>query len=114
MLSKSEDETNGIADDGDDVEEEVKAPKSREAEHSLKILKNYYLFSKNRGHQIMDILFGFENLVIKKSLEIMNSLLLMNSSAKIEKLFRYCNCAPFFPFSCTPKIYIETCLQGFK
>ena len=114
MLSKSQGGTNGIADDGDDVDEEVKAPNSTEAEHSLKILKNYYLFSKNRGRQIMDIVFGFENLVIEKSLEIINSLLLMISSVKIEKIFRYCNCAPFFPFSCTPKICIETCLQGFK
>ena len=34
-----EDETNDLADDGDDVDEEVQAPSSREVEHSLETLK---------------------------------------------------------------------------
>ena len=40
-----EDETNNLADDGDDVDEEVKAPSSREVEHSSQTLKDCSLFS---------------------------------------------------------------------
>ena len=42
-VMNKEDETNDLADDSD---EEVKAPTSREVEHSLETLKNYSLFSK--------------------------------------------------------------------
>ena len=42
-----EHEANDLADDGDDVDKEVKALSSREVEHSLETLKNYSLFSKN-------------------------------------------------------------------
>ena len=40
-----EDETNNLADDGDDVDEEVKAPSSREVEHSPQTLKDCSLLS---------------------------------------------------------------------
>ena len=41
---------------------------------------------------MMDIIFNFENLVIvEKSENDLTSLLLMISSAKIEKTFCYCN-----------------------
>ena len=41
---------------------------------------------------MMDIIFNFENLVIEeKSENDLTSLLLMISSAKIEKAFCYCN-----------------------
>ena len=39
------DGTNNLADDGDDVDEEVKAPSSREVEHSPQTLKDCSLFS---------------------------------------------------------------------
>ena len=64
-----EDETNDLAYDGDDVDKEVKAPNSREVEHSLETLKNYSLFRKNRGRQMMDIIFKFENLVVVEKSE---------------------------------------------
>ena len=48
-----DDETNDLADNGDDVNEEAKAPGSSEVEHSPETLKNYYLFSKNRGCQFI-------------------------------------------------------------
>ena len=51
------DENNDFANDSDD-NEEVKAPSSNEVEDFL------FLFSKNRGRQIMDIIFNFENWVI--------------------------------------------------
>ena len=112
---EEEDEINNLANDGDDVDEEVKAPSAREVEHSLETLKNYSLFSKNRGRQMMDIIFSFENLVIvEMSEKYLNSLRLMISSVKLEKTFRYCNYAPYFPFFYTRKICIDTCLQGFK
>ena len=38
-----EDESNDLADDSDDVDEEGEAPSSREVEHSLETLKNYSL-----------------------------------------------------------------------
>ena len=80
---------NKEANDGDDVNEQVEAPSSREVEHFLETLKKYSLFSKNRG---LEIIFNFENLVIvRKSENYLNSVLLMISSAKIEKTFRYCN-----------------------
>ena len=44
-----EHEANYLADDGDDVDKEVKALSSREVEHSLETLKNYSLFSKKEG-----------------------------------------------------------------
>ena len=103
---------NKEANDGDDVNEQVEAPSSREVEHFLETLKKYSLFSKNRG---LEIIFNFENLVIvRKSENYLNSVLLMISSAKIEKTFRYCNQVPFFQLSCYRKIYIDTYLQGFK
>ena len=40
------DKTNYLPDDRDDVDEEVKAPSSREVKHSLETLKNYSLFNK--------------------------------------------------------------------
>ena len=64
-----EDETDDLADDGDDVDEEVKASSSGEVEHFLEILKNYSLFSKNRGHLMMDIIFTFENVIIVEKSE---------------------------------------------
>ena len=64
-----EDETNGLADNGDDVDEKVKAPSLREVEHSLETLKNYSLFRKNRGRQMIDIIFKFENLLIVEKSE---------------------------------------------
>ena len=51
------DANNDFANDSDD-NEEVKAPSSNEVEDFL------FLFSKNRGRQIMDIIFNFENWVI--------------------------------------------------
>ena len=66
---EEEDETNGLADNGDDVDEKVKAPSLREVEHSLETLKNYSLFRRNRGRQMMDIIFKFENLVIVEKSE---------------------------------------------
>ena len=59
-----ENETNDFTDDCDDVDEEVKPTSLREVEHSLETLKKYSLLSKNRGCQMMDITFNFENLVI--------------------------------------------------
>ena len=41
------DKTSYLADDGDDVDEEVKAPSSRKVKHSLETLKNYSLFNEN-------------------------------------------------------------------
>ena len=64
-----EDETNDLTHDVDDTDEEVKALSSREMEHSLETLKNYSLLSKNRGRQIMDIIFNFENLVTAEKSE---------------------------------------------
>ena len=43
-----EDETNDLANDRDDVDEEEKSSISREVEYSLETLKNYSLLSKNR------------------------------------------------------------------
>ena len=51
------DENNDFANDSDD-NEEVTALSSNEVEDFL------FLFSKNRGRQIMDIIFNFENWVI--------------------------------------------------
>ena len=59
-----EDETNNLANDRDDVDEEEKSSISREVERSLETLKNYSLLSKNRWSQMMVIIFNFENLVI--------------------------------------------------
>ena len=67
---KKEDETNNLADDGDDADKEVKAPSSTQVEHSLETLKNYYLFSKNKRRQMMDIILKFENLVIVENYEL--------------------------------------------
>ena len=64
-----EDEISDPADNDDDVHEEVKAPSSREVEHSLEAMKNYFLFSKKRGRQRMNIVFKFENLVIVEKSE---------------------------------------------
>ena len=64
-----EDETNNLAEDGDDVDEEMKVPSSREVKNSLETLKNYSLPSKNRGRQMMNIIFNFENLVIVEKSE---------------------------------------------
>ena len=61
------DKTNDLADDGDDVDKEVKAPSSKKVKHFLETLKNYSLLKKNRGRQMIDIIFNFENLVIEKS-----------------------------------------------
>ena len=64
-----EDETNNLAEDGDNVDEEMKIPSSREVKNSLETLKNYSLSSKNRGRQMMNIIFNFENLVIVEKSE---------------------------------------------
>ena len=61
VSAMDENEINDLADDGGDVDEEMKAPSSRKVEHFLETLKNYYLFSKNRGCQMMNIIFNFEN-----------------------------------------------------
>ena len=49
------DKTNDLADDGDDVDKEVKAPSSKKVKHFLETLKNYSLLKKeqrtsNEGH----------------------------------------------------------------
>ena len=96
-----EDDSNELADEGDNVDEEVKALSSRKVEHSLETLKNYSLFSKNRVRQMMSIIFNFKNLeIVEKSENYKQS--------TTDEFF-----APFFPFYCTPKVCIETCLQGF-
>ena len=64
-----EDEISDPADNDDDIHEEVKAPSSREVEHSLEAMKSYFLFSKKRGRQRMNIVFKFENLVIVEKSE---------------------------------------------
>ena len=69
-------------EDGDDVDEEVKASSSWEVEHSLEIKKICSLFSKNRGREMIDIIFNFGNLVILE-----NYLQLMVSLVKVEKTF---------------------------
>lgn len=70
------DENNNLAD-GVDAYEEEKAPSSREMGHSLETLQNYYLFSINRGRQIMGIIFNPENLVIAEKFKNYKQCLLL-------------------------------------
>ena len=64
-----ENETNNLADDGDDFDESVKCFSSRKVDYSPETLKNYSLFSKDRERQMMDIVFNFENPVIVEKFE---------------------------------------------